>query len=257
MTDLEYAALHGSSGTSAARVAVPGVAEPPETATAEELVSWAHRVHGDALALSSSFGADAALMLHLVTRIVPDVKVIFVDTGYLFRETYRFAEELTQRFSLNLHVYGPKITPARQEALYGQLWEQGEVGVRRYLLLNKVEPMQRALSDLGITGWLAGLRAGQTEHRKTLPRIAQQDGRMKVHPILGWDKQQVESYFEEHDLPRHPLYAKGYRSIGDVHSTLPVSADDDDRAGRFLGAKKECGLHLSAEENTSLSSSGL
>jgi len=264
--NLELAALHSGSG-SGSSLARPvgsagGLLSTPEsilndTASAEELIAWAHQVHGEGLALSSSFGADAALMLHLVTTVVPQVKVLFIDTGYLFPETYRFAEELKERFKLNLHVYGPKMTPARQEALYGQLWEQGDVGVRRYLQLNKVEPMQRALSELKITGWLAGLRGSQTDHRKSLGRVIEQDGRMKVHPILHWGRTELEDYFREHHLPRHPLYAEGYRSIGDVHSTIPVGPEDDDRAGRFLGTKKECGLHLSAEENTSLSASGL
>lgn len=250
----EYAALHGPGRSPVRRLAV---ADPPEDASAQEIVAWAYRLHGEKLALSSSFGADAALMLHLVTSVVPDIKVIFIDTGYLFPETYRFAEELKERFSLNLHVFGPKMTTSRQEALYGRLWEQGDAGVQRYLKMNKVEPMRRALEELDVTGWIAGLRANQTEHRQALGRVAEQDGRMKVHPILNWSKTEIENYFQEHQLPRHPLFAEGYRSIGDVHSTIPVGPDDDDRAGRFLGAKKECGLHLSAEENTSLSASGL
>jgi phosphoadenosine phosphosulfate reductase len=258
---LEFAALHApfsaSTSSDTGRPARTPLALPPETASAEELIVWAEKSYGEGLALSSSFGADAALMLHLVTSIIPDVKVIFIDTGYLFPETYRFAEELKERFHLNLRTYSPKMSSARQEALYGQLWEQGDVGVRRYLQMNKVEPMQRALDELRVTAWLAGLRASQTEHRKKLGRIIDQDGRTKIHPILHWEKAQVEAYFEQHKLPRHPLYFEGYRSIGDVHSTIPVGPNDDDRAGRFLGAKKECGLHLSADENTSLSASGL
>lgn len=257
--NLEFAALHayGETPRSLRAGDRSGVDLLPESATAEELVGWAHQTYGTGLALSSSFGADAAVMLHLVTRIVPDVKVILVDTGYLFPETYRFAEELKERLGLNLHVYGPKMSTARQEALYGQLWEQGDVGVRRYLQMNKVEPMQRALQELGVTAWLAGLRATQTEHRKRLGRVVEQDGRIKIHPVLHWDRVQVDEYLKAHELPRHPLYEQGYRSIGDTHSTIPVGPEDDDRAGRFLGAKKECGLHLSAEENTSLSASGL
>jgi phosphoadenosine phosphosulfate reductase len=259
--NLEFAALHPAVAGSPTDVSRGSMARtgslPQETLSAEQLVAWAHGTFGDGLALSSSFGADAALMLHLVTKIAPAVKVIFIDTGYLFPETYRFAEELKERFKLNLFVYAPKLTSARQEALYGQLWDQGDVGVRRYLQMNKVEPMQRALDELKVTAWLAGLRSTQTEHRKRLGRIVEQDGRTKVHPILDWDRERVEAYFEEHDLPRHPLYLEGYRSIGDTHSTIPVGPGDDERAGRFLGAKKECGLHLSAEENTSLSASGL
>jgi phosphoadenosine phosphosulfate reductase len=228
-----------------------------QSQSAEELILWAAKEFGRGLVLSSSFGADSALMLHLVTSVVPDIRVVFIDTGYLFPETYRFAEQLRQRFDVEIAVFGPKLSSARQEALYGNLWEQGDEGVRRYLQMNKVEPMQRALQDLRVTAWLAGLRSNQTEHRQGLSKVGVQDGRVKIHPILDWTKDQVEDYFKAHDLPRHPLYDQGYKSIGDWHSTVPVAPGEDDRSGRFLGTKKECGLHLSAEQNTSFSSSGL
>jgi phosphoadenosine phosphosulfate reductase len=224
---------------------------------AEQLIRWAAREFGRGLVLSSSFGADSALMLHLVHSVAPGVRVVFIDTGYLFPETYRFAEELRERFKLEVITYGAKLSAAHQEALYGQLWEQGDEGIQRYLQLNKVEPMQRALQELRVTAWLAGLRGNQTEHRQGLSKVGFQGSRVKIHPILDWSKEQVEDYFRTHKLPRHPLYEQGYKSIGDWHSTIPVAPGEDDRAGRFLGAKKECGLHLSAEQNTSFSSSGL
>ncbi len=248
---------NGSASERGTGEASDAIRELGEAASAEEVIRWAHRRFGRQLALSSSFGADSAVMLHLASSIVPGIKVIFIDTGYLFPETYRFAEELERRFNIDLQVYAPKITPARQEALYGELWEQGEEGVRRYLAINKVEPMQRALQELGIKAWMAGLRATQTEHRRQLTKVGLQDGRVKLHPILDWDRAQIDAYLKTHDLPRHPLYEKGYRSIGDIHSTIPVGSGEDERAGRFLGQKKECGLHLSAEQNTSLSSSKL
>jgi phosphoadenosine phosphosulfate reductase len=228
-----------------------------ETADATEVIRKAYETFGKDLVLSSSFGADSALMIHLASQVVPGIRVIFIDTGYLFPETYRFAEELRRVYDFKLVVYSPKITAARQEALHGQLWEQGEEGVRRYLEINKVEPMRRALEELGVKAWLAGLRANQTEHRRSLTKVGLQDGRIKLHPILDWDRDRVEAYFAEHRLPRHPLVKEGYVSIGDVHSTIPIADGQDERAGRFLGVKRECGLHLSAEQNTSLSSSGL
>ena len=251
---LEQLALHGSSEPIGKR-SVTGA--PGDEASALEVIDWAHRRYGAGLALSSSFGADSAVMIHLATRVVPKIPVIMIDTGYLFPETYRFAEELKERFDLNLVVYSAVMSPARQEALYGQLWEQGDDGIARYLAMNKVEPMKRALFDLKVTAWMAGVRATQTEHRQTLPKVGIFDGRVKIHPILDWTSRQVDDYLSEHRLPRHPLYFQGYKSIGDVHSTLPVVDGQDERAGRLLGAKKECGLHLSAEENTSLSASNL
>lgn len=227
-------------------------------ADAETVIAWAAETFGPRLVMSSSFGSHSAVMLHLVHRVVPELPILFIDTGYLFPETYRFAQELTERLRLNLKVYGPAMTPARQEALYGRLWEQGEEGVEEYLRRNKVEPMQRALRELGATAWLAGLRADQTEHRAQLRRIDRQGSRIKIHPILDWSLQDVEDYIDRWDLPLHPLYHEGYRSVGDVHSTLPTTPDMDPRDGRILGKKRECGIHvLSAEQNQSLKSSGL
>ncbi len=230
-----------------------------EGGSAEDVIAWAAERFGDGLVMSSSFGAHSAVMLHLVHRVAPRTPVIFLDTGHLFPETYRFADELQRRFGLNLQVYGPRMTAAREEALYGRLWEQGDEGVQAYLQRNKVEPMQRALNELGATAWMAGLRSRQTEHRAGLSRVGTQDGRVKIHPILDWTLERAEAYIDEHELPYHPLYAEGYRSIGDVHSTLPTTDDMDPRDGRILGKKRECGLHLplTQEQNQSLKSSGL
>lgn len=229
-----------------------------EGAPAETVIAWAAETFGKSLVMSSSFGAHSAVMLHLVHRVVPELPILFIDTGYLFPETYRFAQELTERFRLNLQVYGPDMTPARQEALFGRLWEQGEEGVEEYLRRNKVEPLQRALREHQATSWLAGLRADQTEHRAGLRRIDRQGTRIKVHPILDWTIEDVEDYLDRHDLPLHPLYHEGFRSIGDIHSTLPTTPDMDPRDGRILGKKRECGIHvLSPEQNQSFKSSGL
>jgi phosphoadenosine phosphosulfate reductase len=220
-------------------------------------VRWAAGRFQGRLATSSSFGAQSAVMLHLVSVNAPGTPVILVDTGYLFPETYRFARDLTERFDLTLHVVTPRLTAAHQEALYGNLWEQGDEGVAQYLRINKVEPMQRALRDLGADGWMAGLRARQTEHRAALRRIDSQDGRVKVHPILHWTQDDIDAYIDRHDLPLHPLVKEGYRSLGDWHSTLPTLPDQDPRDGRTLGKKRECGIHLTDEQNKSLTSSKL
>lgn len=228
-----------------------------EGATAEEIVRWAAGRFAGQLAMSSSFGAQSAVMLHLVSQHAPGTPVIFIDTGYLFEETYRFVAELTERFDLDVRVYAPRLTAAYQEALYGKLWEQGEEGIRRYLQINKVEPMKRALTELAPLAWLAGVRADQTEHRNGLRPVDAQDGRVKVHPILSWSASDVDDYMERHGLPYHPLYDQGYRSLGDWHSTLPTLPDQDPRDGRILGKKRECGIHLTDEQNKSLTSSRL
>jgi phosphoadenosine phosphosulfate reductase len=232
-----------------------------DQADASALVDWGHQTFGDGLVMSTSFGIQAAVMLHLVTSVIPDIPVIWVDTGYLPPETYRFAEQLTQRLSLNLKVYQSPLSPARMEALYGRLWEQDSVeAFNRYDGIRKVEPMQRALSELGATAWLSGLRAAQSDHRQTLTHIGLQANRYKLLPILRWHSKDVYDYLMAHDLPYHPLFDQGYVSVGDWHSSRPMTADDDhERATRFKGLKQECGLHIpqTPEEAESLNSSSL
>jgi len=225
----------------------------------EEIVVWAKHRFGEELALSTSFGATSAVMLHLVKTLAPETKIICIDTGYLFPETYRFAEELTKRLELKVHWFSAEMTAARQEALYGRLWEQGPEGVERYLRMNKVEPMERALTALGVKAWMAGLRSEQTEHRRGLDHVIVQNGRYKIHPILQLTEADLHAYLERYNLPYHPLYAEGYRSIGDHHSTLPTTPDMDPREGRILGQSRECGLHLplSEDQNKSYKSSSL
>ncbi len=228
---------------------------------ARELVSWGCETFGQSLVMSTSFGIQSAVMLHLVTQVVPAIPVLWVDTGYLPAETYRFAEELTQRLNLNLKVYQSTMSPARMEALHGRLWDQEDMeALNRYDYIRKVEPMQRALKELGARAWLAGLRANQTSHRQTLGRIAQQNGIYKLHPILTWHSRDVYRYLTTHDLPYHPLFDKGYVTVGDWHSSRPMTAtDDDERATRFKGLKQEYGLHLpqTQGEAESLNSSAL
>jgi phosphoadenosine phosphosulfate reductase len=215
-------------------------------ATAEQAIEWASQTFGDGLVMSTSFGIQAAVMLHLATKIVPDLPIIWVDTGYLPAETYQFAEQLIERLNLNIKVYQSPISPARMEAIYGRLWAQNDVeSLNRYDKIRKVEPMQRALKELNATAWLAGLRRDQTDHRKTLQRIDLQGEQYKILPILDWNAKDVYEYLTAHDLPYHPFFDLGYVSVGDWHSSRPLMADDtDERDTRFHGLKQECGLHL-------------
>jgi phosphoadenosine phosphosulfate reductase len=147
------------------------------------------------------------------------------------------------------------------EALYGKLWELDDVeAFNRYDYIRKVEPMQRALRDLKATAWLAGLRSKQTDHRKTLDVVGIQGDRYKVLPILDWHSRDIYNYLTEFDLPYHPFFERGYTSVGDWHSSRPVTADDEhERNTRFRGLKQECGLHLpqTPDEAKSLDSSSL
>jgi len=211
---------------------------------ADARVDWMLDTLPGAHVLSSSFGAQAAASLHLVTSRQRDVPVILIDTGYLFAETYRFADTLTERLGLNLKVYRPQIGIAWMEARHGRLWEQGLDGIERYNRLRKVEPMQRALDELGARTWFAGLRRAQSASRAGTNFVELRNGRWKAHPIADWSDRDVGRYLARHELPYHPLWDEGYVSIGDVHTTHRwepgMSADDT----RFFGLKRECGLHL-------------
>ncbi|MDD5262209.1 MAG: phosphoadenylyl-sulfate reductase [Methylacidiphilales bacterium] len=211
--------------------------------TAEDRVAWALEKFGDRLVLSSSFGIQSAVMLHLTTRLAPGIPVILIDTGHLFPETYRFIDELTNRLNLNLKVYRPLHSPAWQEARHGKLWEQGIEGIERYNQINKVEPMQRALNELSAAAWLAGLRREQSTSRQKLNAANLQNGRLKIHPIIDWNNKRVHEYLKIHDLPYHPLWEQGYVSVGDVQTTRKWSEGMSEEETRFFGLKRECGLH--------------
>lgn len=216
--------------------------------TAAERLRWALEEFRGHAVLSTSFGAQAAVMLHLATRIDPRIPVVFIDTGYLFPETYRFADELADRLGLNLKVYTPLISAARQEALYGKLWEQGVEGLEKYGRLNKVEPMNRALAELGARVWIAGLRREHASTRGELPVVKRQNRVLKIHPIVDWTDRQVGEYLASHGLPYHPLWEQGYVSIGDTHSTTRFAEGMRPEDTRFGGLKRECGLHEQSGE---------
>jgi phosphoadenosine phosphosulfate reductase len=211
--------------------------------TAEQRVAWAlEHIPGEHV-LSSSFGAQAAVSLHLVTRQRPQLPVVLIDTGYLFPETYRFVDELTERLALNLKVYRPLIGISWMEARHGRLWEQGIEGLDRYNQLRKVEPMQRALRELDAAGWFAGLRRSQARSRAEIDFVEHRNGRWKFHPLADWSDRDVGHYLARHGLPYHPLWQQGYVSIGDTHTSHRWEPGMDAEDTRFFGLKRECGLH--------------
>ncbi len=214
-----------------------------EKLDAIERIHWSLQHLPDTQVLSSSFGIQSAVMLHLLTSIKPDIPVVLIDTGYLFAETYQFIDSMTQRLDLNLQVYRSDISPAWQEARYGELWAQGLEGLKQYNHINKVEPMQRALAQLNVGSWYAGLRRQQANSRAELPVLKVQNGRFKMHPIIDWSNRDVHHYLTQHNLPYHPLWERGYVSVGDHHSSRPLELGMSEEETRFSGLKRECGLH--------------
>jgi phosphoadenosine phosphosulfate reductase len=214
-----------------------------EGMSAPERVRWSLEFLPDAHVMTSSFGAQSAAMLHLVSSQRPGVPVVLIDTGYLFPETYGFIDELRDRLALHLVVYRSDISPAWQEARYGRLWEGGVDGIRQYNQLNKVRPMERALRELSVGTWISGLRRSQSQGRRET-RILQRHGdAVKVHPIADWSNRDIHRYLKRHELPYHPLWDKGYVSIGDTHTSRPLTSDISEEETRFFGLVRECGLH--------------
>ena len=215
--------------------------------SATERIAWALENTPGLHVLTSSFGVQAAVMLHLVNERAPGIPVVVVDTGYLFPETYQFMDALTSRLNLNLVVCRAELSPAWQEARYGKQWEQGVDGIKAYNHRNKVAPLDAKFDALGVTTWFTGLRREQASSRADTPFIDVAGARIKVQPIADWTKQNVHRYLELHNLPYHPLFEQGYVSIGDTHSTRPLTLGMTEEETRFGGLVRECGLHVKPE----------
>ncbi|HAU27923.1 MAG TPA: phosphoadenosine phosphosulfate reductase [Alteromonas australica] len=223
--------------------ALADINEALEAMDAQARVAWALENLPANHIVSSSFGAQSAVMLHMLTQAQPNIPVVLTDTGYLFPETYGFIDELTEKLDLNLHVYRAKLSAAWQEARFGRLWEKGIEGIEKYNQMNKVEPMQRALGELKAGTWFAGLRRSQSDTRGKLPVLQKVGNQFKLYPIIDWSNKDLHYYLKEHNLPYHPLWEQGYVSIGDWHTTQRLQEGMNEQDTRFFGLKRECGLH--------------
>ncbi len=182
-------------------------------------------------------------LLYMATRIIPDLPILFLDTGYHFWDTLMFREKIAHEWNLN--IIDLRRAPhwdsyMRQKARTLPLEDPDLC-----CYLHKVQPMQDALKSY--KAWISGIRRDQTPIRAKAHFLElQENGLLKINPLLNWKKEDVNRYIEEHNLPHHPLYEKGYRSIGCLPCTIAVGVNDDDRAGRWAGCgKMECGLHTS------------
>ena len=240
--DIDFGALINAPEDEQQQI-LAGVNDYLLTLTPEQRVAWSLDNLPGTHALSSSFGIQSALMLHLLTTQQSDIPVILTDTGHLFEETYQFIDQLTQRLTLNLKVYQSTMSTAWQLARFGKEWENGVDGLESYNRRNKVEPMQRALAEIGVDVWYSGLRSEQASSRSSLPVLEIRGTRYKFLPIIDLNNKQVHQYLTAHDLPYHPLWEKGYVSLGDVHTSRPLEAGMTEEDTRFFGLKRECGLH--------------
>lgn len=192
------------------------------------------------VAVVSSFGTESAVLLDLVARADPTIPVIFVDTLKMFPETLAYRETLIERLGI---TKSETVTPDP-----AKLAEKDETGLRwsydpdGCCAIRKVEPMARAKA--GLDTWISGRKAFQSHTRQNIARFEIEDGRLKINPLGDWVKADLEAYFAERDLPRHPLEAQGFLSVGCAPCTSPVAPGEDPRAGRWRGwDKTECGIH--------------
>jgi phosphoadenosine phosphosulfate reductase len=219
-----------------------------ESRSPEHILRWAWETFGAGVVASSSFQTQSVALLHMIGQVCPEMPVIFLDTGFHFPETLAYRDDLQKRFNLNITIMRAQIDKSELFRQYGEGLYRRDPDLCCYI--NKVEPMQRALKDK--QGWISGVRRDQTANRKTLQILEPQpSGLLKIHPMLNWDRRQLWTYINRHDLPAHPLLSKGYMSVGCAPCTRPVGDGEDERAGRWAGTgKTECGLHLKRETET-------
>lgn len=225
-----------------------------EAKAPEEIIRWAVEALAPAIVLSTSFQTQSMPLLHMVTRILPDIRVLFLDTGYHFWDTLTFRERIEHEWGLNVvDLYRDSRWDAFVRDHIRTLPLQDP---NLCCYLHKVQPMQKALA--GVQGWISGIRRDQTAQRAQAQILEPQaDGLVKINPILNWTRADIQRYRSLHNLPSHPLYERGYRSIGCAPCTVAVGAGDDDRAGRWAGrGKTECGLHTDLFRHTNASEVG-
>ena len=223
-----------------------------------DVVNWAIDTFGNDLVMSSSFGAESATLIHMAIQRVPNIRIIMVDTGYLFPETHQFMTTLRLRFNLNVWTYRTTQDPIHYLQQAGEDNPAERRDINACCGINKNEPFERAMREVAPKAWLRGIRRQQADTRKNREFVewSRRFNCWAISPLLKMTSKDIFNYMKQHDLPYHPLYEKGYLSIGcnPLTCTRPVSADDDGRSGRWSGSGKiECGINV----DDSLDSSNL
>jgi phosphoadenosine phosphosulfate reductase len=220
-----------------------------ESATAQEVLSWALPTFGDSLAISTSFQKEGMVVIDMAVRIDPKVRVFTIDTGRLPEETHQMMETVRQRYGIPVEIVFPEASDVESMiAAHGPNLFYREVPLRKLCCeIRKVRPMQRKLANL--EAWVVGLRRSQTETRAQIRKVESIDGTVKISPLADWSRERVEDYTRQHDVPVHPLYAKGFPSIGCGPCTRAAFDCEDERAGRWWweqNEEKECGIHIAS-----------
>ncbi len=205
------------------------------------VIETAIETFGDKLALVSSFGAESAVLLHMISRLKPDMPVLFLDTGMLFGQTLDYRKSLATKLGLTgIRDLRPAFNDLATADPSAKLWETDTDACCH---VRKVLPLDRALTEFG--AWITGRKRFHGGDRMSLPVVEPADHQVKFNPLANWGKAELDAYVAEHDLPAHPLVAQGFPSIGCWPCTNPVEDGQDVRAGRWAGSEKtECGIHV-------------
>lgn len=207
-----------------------------------EVLAWAAARFGARIVFATGFGAEGCVLVDVIGRHRLPIRMIALDTGVLFPETYELWRRLEAKYGVVIHAVHPELTLDQQAARYGaRLWESAP---DQCCALRKVAPLQEALR--GLDAWITSIRRDQTTARAT-SRVVERDatfGLVKVNPLVTWSGQDVKAFLKEHGVPSNPLHEQGYPSIGCMPCTSPVAPCQDPRSGRWRGrVKTECGLH--------------
>jgi phosphoadenosine phosphosulfate reductase len=221
---------------------VETLAEEFESRTAQELLAWAVDRFPGRIVLTCSWQHQSSILVDMLHQLDATVRIVELDTGLLFPETYETRERLIERYDLELERIDPRETVAEQALSEGpELWRRDP---DRCCHLRKVEPLERAL--VGMDAWITGIRRAQSVTRANA-RMLELDPRgvVKVQPLAFWSDEDVKGYLYAHDVPYNPLHDRGFPSIGCTPCTRAIRPGEDSRAGRWADAEKtECGLHL-------------
>jgi thioredoxin-dependent adenylylsulfate APS reductase len=218
-----------------------------ETASAQEVLGWAIGEFGDGFAISTSFQKEGMVVIDMAARISPKVRVFTIDTERLPAETHQMIEQVRERYGIAVEVVHPDPAEvASMVSTHGANLFYRDVTSRLLCChIRKVRPLERKVATL--KAWAVGLRRSQSETRQETPKVEEISGAVKISPLADWSAADVERYISEHEVPVHPLYAKGYTSIGCDPCTRAVGAGEDERGGRWWWEQdqaKECGIHF-------------
>ena len=214
--------------------------------TPKKIILWGYKNFDNHFAITTSFGIQSSVILHMVQQcsLQKKIKIFWIDTGYLPSETYKYAERLINDLSLEIEVLQSELSPARMESLYGKLWETNKSkDLDKYHAIRKIKPLEDALNKNQTYCWASGVRSEQTDNRNKMKFIDVIRERLSLRPLLHWKNKDIFYYMKENKLPSHPLFLKGYSSVGDWHSSSPDSSSNKGRSTRFGGKKQECGIH--------------